>query len=209
MEKNAARFRKPILVGLTGTPGAGKTEAAKIMAKKGAKIISADAIGHTLLQNNKIIKNKLIKLFGNDIMTGKGDLDRQKIGAIVFNDADKMASFNAIIHPPLLKHLKKELTDWIKNRRLKMIVVDAALIFEWGIANWFDLILVVTASREMRLKRICHLGLSRNQAKKRIACQLPQREKAALADYIIENNSTRLHLAKKVESFIAKVNDLL
>ena len=90
-----------------------------------------------------------------------------------------------------------------------MVVIDAALIFEWGIADWFDFILVVTAKRDIRLNRLCHKGLSRNQAEKRLALQLPQRLKVDLADYVIENNSSRLHLAKKVDRFVEAVKNLL
>jgi len=208
MNKSTLRFKKPVLVGLTGGPEVGKSEVSKILAKKGAKIISADAIGHMLLRNNKSIKKKLINLFGKGVLTNTGDFDRKKIGAVVFDGPEIMASYNEIIHPPLIKHLKRELTKLSQNRRYRIVVVDAALIFEWGIADWFDLILVVTAKRDLRLNRLCRKGLSRNQAKKRLASQLPQRLKVDLADYVIENNSSRLHLAKKVDRFVEAVKNL-
>lgn len=209
MDKSTLRFKKPVLVGLTGGPEVGKSEVSKILAKKGAKIISADAIGHMLLRNNKSIKKILINLFGKGVLTNTGDFDRKKIGAVVFDDPEIMASYNEIIHPPLIKHLKRELTKLSQNRRYRIVVVDAALIFEWGIADWFDLILVVTAKRDLRLSRLCRKGLRRNQAEKRLASQLPQRLKVALADYVIENNSSRLHLAKKVDRFVEAIENLL
>jgi len=209
MDKSTLRLKKPVLVGLTGGPEVGKSEVSKILAKKGAKIISADAIGHMLLRNNKSIKKKLINLFGKEVLTNNGDFDRKKIGAVIFNDPEIMVSYNEIIHPPLIKHLKRELTKLSQNRRYRIVVVDAALIFEWGIADWFDLILVVTAKRDLRLSRLCRMGLSRNQAEKRLASQLPQRLKVDLADYVIGNNSSRLHLAKKVDRFVEAVKNLL
>lgn len=209
MKTDFVKFNKPVLIGLTGGPEVGKTEAATIFARKGAIVISADAIGHILLRDDQKIRKKLIKLFGDNVLTAKGEFDRKKIGAIVFNKPDILALYNEIIHPLLLKYLKKELTKQSKNSRRKMVIVDAALIFEWGIADWFDLILTVTAKRNLRLKRLCRKGLSCYQAEKRLALQLPQREKVSLADYVIENNTNRLHLAKKVEKFIKLVDNLL
>jgi len=203
------RLKKPVLIGLTGGPEVGKSEVSKILAKNGAKIINADAVGHMILRDNKSVKKKLITLLGRDVLTDAGDFDRKKIGAVVFSDSEIMASYNEIIHPPLIRHLKKELLRLSQSRRYKMVVVDAALIFEWGIADWFDFILVVTAKRDLRLSRLCYKGLSRNQAKKRLASQLPQRLKIGLADYVIENNSSRLHLARKVDRFVKAIENLL
>lgn len=200
----ASRIKKTLTIGLTGGPGVGKSEVAKILAEHGAKVISADAIGHGLLDNNLNLRRKLINLLGSDIIDKRNKPDRRKIGAIVFGDDEKLPAFNNIIHPLLLKDLKREMMADVKKRR-RLIVVDAALIFEWGIANWFDLILVINARRDIRLKRMCRSDLSLNQARQRIASQMPQRDKIALADYLIENNSTRFALKKKVEQFIDKI----
>lgn len=209
MPDDIIRLKKPILIGLTGGPGVGKSEAAKLLAEKGAKIISADSIGHTILRKNKLVRDKVIKLLGKDILDSKNELDRQKIGAIVFNDVEMMIAFNRIIHPVLLKQLKAELSRYGKIKRYKIIAVDAALIFEWGIADWFDIILVITALRDIRLKRICNFGLSAIKAKKRIASQIPQREKISLADYVIENNSNRRQLKIKIDRFMTAIENLL
>ena len=200
----ASKIKKIITIGLTGGPGVGKSEVAKILAKHGAKVISADTIGHVLLENNQNLRRKLINLLGEDIINNRNQLDRRIIGAIIFNNDEKLMAFNNIIHPLLLKDLKREMTAGIKKRH-RLIVVDAALIFEWGIANWFDLILVINARRDIRLKRIYQTGLSLRQARQRVASQIPQRDKIALADYLIENNSTRFALRKKVEQFMDRI----
>jgi len=203
----ASKINKRLTIGLTGGPGVGKSEVAKILADHGAEIISADAIGHCLLDDSLNLKRKLISLLGADIVDKRNKLDRRKIGYIVFNDDEKLAAFNNIIHPLLLKDLKRKMTASVKKRR-RLIVVDAALIFEWGIANWFDLILVINARRDIRLKRMCRFDLSLNQARQRIASQMPQRDKIALADYLIENNAGRSALRKKVEQFIYRIKKL-
>ena len=197
--------RQPVLIGLTGGPGVGKSEVANYLSQAGAMVINADKIGHEILLYNKAIKSKLIKLLSKEIIAADGSLDRKAIGARVFADPELMLGFNAIIHPALLKELKSRLMKASKSPKYNMIVVDAALIFEWGIASWFDLLLVVNAKRDVRLARMTKSGLSRNQAIKRIASQIPQRDKRALADYVIENNLTKNRLKKSVRSFIANV----
>ena len=89
-----------------------------------------------------------------------------------------------------------------------MVVVDAALIFEWGIADWFDIIVVVTAPRQKRLERLHRLGLSFRQAQKRIAAQLPQRVKISLADYVVCNDSGRRHLKSEIDRFAGIIKKL-
>jgi len=203
----AGKIKKTLAIGLTGGPGVGKSEVAKILTGYGAEVINADKIGHQLLENNLNLRRKLINLLGDEIIDKQNKLDRRKIGSTVFSDEGRLMAFNNIIHPLLLKNLKREMTTASKMGR-RPVIVDAALIFEWGIANWFDLILVVNAVRDIRLKRICRSGLSINQARQRIAAQMPQREKIALADYLIENNSSRLALKKKIEQFISKIEIL-
>ncbi|MCP4584026.1 MAG: dephospho-CoA kinase [candidate division Zixibacteria bacterium] len=199
--------RDSLAIGLTGGPGVGKSEVAKILAANGAAIICADKIGHHLLDENKPVKRKLVKLLGDNIIA-EDKPNRREIGRLVFGDSETLYSFNQIIHPPLLKILKKELADKIRTGSNRMVAVDAALIFEWGVAEWFDLLLVITATREIRLKRMCDTGLSRYQAGKRIASQIPQRDKIALADFIIENNSTRSTLKSKVKGFIRAIEEV-
>ena len=209
MTAGTIRLKRPVLIGLTGGPGVGKSEAAKMLSEKGAKIISADAIGHDILRHNKSVRNKVIKLLGRDVLDNKSEFDRRKIGAIVFSDTEMMLAFNRLIHPVLLKQLKAELLRYSGNKRHKMIVIDAALIFEWRIADWFDIILTINALRNIRLNRICSFGLSIDKAKKRIASQIPQRQKISLSDYVIENNASRQKLKTKINSFITAIEKLL
>jgi dephospho-CoA kinase len=203
----AGNKAQSLAVGLTGGPGVGKSEVAAILAADGASIINADAIGHRLLNESKAVRRQLIKLFGDRIFDDGGAVDRREIGRLVFNDTEALRLFNRIIHPPLLRMLKRELDGRINRRSNRIVVVDAALIFEWGIADWFDIILVVNARRKIRLRRISGGGISLNQAGKRIASQMPQRDKMALADYVIDNNSSRVNLKREVKKFVKKIED--
>ena len=198
---------KPVVVGLTGGLGVGKSEVARILEAKGAAVISADKIGHEILADNRAVRKKLVGWLGEDIITEDSRLDRRKIGAMVFGDPMTMSRFNSIVHPPLLSELKKAIGRE-NSRKVPLVVVDAALIFEWGIADWFNLILVVQARRAIRLSRMAGQGLSKSQAIKRIASQMPQRDKVALADSVIENNSTRRALKKETLKFYNLIREV-
>jgi dephospho-CoA kinase len=201
-----SEFPSHIAIGLTGGPGVGKSEAAKVLQQLKFRIINADKIGHELLIGNKNIKVKLIKLFGKGIVAADDSLDRRAIGQIVFADPMAMQEFNRIIHPALLKELKRRLIIEAKSGSWP-VVVDAALIFEWGIADWFDYIFVVTAAREKRLHRLRAQGLNQRQASQRIASQIPQRDKIALADFVIVNDSTRASLHKQVKNLVDRLKN--
>lgn len=199
------RGPRPILIGLTGGPGVGKSEIAKLLARRGAEVIHADRIGHEVLDQDDQVQRRVVNLLGTAVIGNSGRPDRQRIRAIVFQDLEKMAGYNRIVHPPLLRKLKEQLRRFEQSRRLRMVVVDAALIFEWGIADWFDIVVVADAPRQTRLRRLRQSGISHRDAIRRIALQIPQREKAQLADYVMHNNSTKRQLAREVERFLGSL----
>jgi len=187
---------KTIVVGLTGGPGTGKSTAAKFMQAKGAVILSGDEAGKRAVEVRSVF-NYLIKAFGREILKSDNSLDRKKLGGMVFAKPDAMEKLNNIVHPRLLRILKADILEH-KKRGTPLVVIDAALIFEWGIANWCDYIVVVTAKKDIRIKRLMQSGLSRKEAIDRINSQIPDRDKMALADYVIENNGDKAELRRKV-----------
>jgi dephospho-CoA kinase len=191
-----------IVVGLTGGPGTGKSLAASYLEKHGAVILSGDDAGKKAVEEYPSVLRNLVKAFGEEILNPDGSLDRRKLGNMVFADPDARQILNEIIHPRLLKILRSELIKSLNDGKTNLIVIDAALIFEWAIADWCDYILVVTARRDIRLKRMVVQGLTYRQAENRIRSQIPDREKAALADYVIENNGTKAELRKEIDRFL-------
>jgi dephospho-CoA kinase len=191
-----------VIVGLTGGPGAGKTAVANILKEKGAIIISGDEAGRQVIEQRPVVIKRLIRVFGKSIIGSDGTLDRGKLGEIVFSNLEALHRLNKIVHPPLLKIIKADLNRLNKPGSRRLLVIDAALIFEWGIADWCDYILVVTAKRETRLKRMISSGLAKKDALNRIRSQMPEKDKAALADYVIENNDSKANLRRKVELFL-------
>jgi len=191
-----------VIIGLTGGPGTGKSLVAKYLKERGATIISADDVGKRVVNENPAVFRKLVQEFGKSIVRDDGALDRRKLGNIVFPDPKSLRKLSQIVHPPLLRILKSELKRLKNSHRHKLIVIDAALIFEWGIANWCDYIVTVTARRYIRLKRLRRQGLTHRQAENRISAQIPDRDKVKLADYIIQNNGARAALRHQVGRFL-------
>jgi dephospho-CoA kinase len=191
-----------IVIGLTGGPGTGKSLAASYLKKHGAVILSGDDAGRKAVEEYPSVLGNLVKAFGERILNPDGSLNRRNMGSIAFADSEAHQKLNAIVHPRLLKILKSDLQKCLASKSMRLVVIDAALIFEWAIADWCDYILVVTAHRDIRLKRMIAQGLTRRQSEDRIRAQIPDRQKAALADYVIENNGTKAKLRKKVNRFL-------
>ncbi|MEE9552831.1 MAG: dephospho-CoA kinase, partial [candidate division Zixibacteria bacterium] len=118
-----------------------------------------------------------------------------------------LEKLNAIIHPNLLKILKSEIKRAKIKKKYSLIVVDAALIYEWCIEDWFDRILVITSIRGTRIKRLIDSGLTRKEAVSRIGSQIPQRKKAAMADYVIINDGGRSQLKRKIKRFLKSLEN--
>ena len=195
-----------VLIGLTGTPGAGKSLAAEYLRRNGAAIISGDDTGREVLKTYPAVLKKLTKTFGNGILNPDASLDRRGLGRMVFGNPGALTKLNSIVHPHLLKLLKSKIGKYRKSASQKIVVVDAALIFEWGIEYWFDYILVITSNRASRMERLMSAGLSRKEAAGRISSQIPQRIKAARADFVIENNGSRIALRNRVYGFLKVIS---
>lgn len=191
-----------MILGLTGGPGTGKSLAAEYLKKKGAVVLSGDDAGRRAVEDYPPILTRLSKTFGNAILNPDGTLNRQGLGKVVFGDESALKAMNSIVHPQLLKILKRDLKKY-SFQRGRLIVIDAALIYEWGIANWCDYMLVVSAKRDLRIKRLTDRGLTRTEAANRIASQIPDSEKKALADFVIYNNGTKAELRKQVDKLFA------
>jgi dephospho-CoA kinase len=205
--KKVKKATKRLLIGITGGPGVGKTEAAKILAGYSVFVISADKIGHQILEDNRRIRRELLAMFGDSAFDTNGKPNRKLIGEKVFTDHGLLTDFNALVHPVLLRIVKSELNKAAKSGK-KLIAVDAALIYEWGIADWFDILVVVDSNRENRLHRLVKNGLSRSRAAQRISSQMPQKDKKDLADLIVVNNGNLLNLKGKIGKLVELLKGL-
>jgi dephospho-CoA kinase len=170
-----------MIIGVTGNTGTGKTVVSEFYKKWGAKVISCDELGWSVLQKPHIIEQ--IKGNFEEVVEG-GKVKREKLGAIVFADESKLEKLNKIVHPELLKKLKNE----IKSSKKKVVVVDGALIFEWGIENWFDYIILLTSTLEDKRKRLKRQGLTEKIIDGRLNSQGDSSSFIKYSDFIIEND---------------------
>ncbi len=188
-------MKSKFLIGLTGNIASGKSSVGKLLKENGLPVIEADRIGWEILERKEIIQ-EILDVFGNILKDGK--VDRKKLGNIVFSNKRKLKIFNALVHPPLLQKLKRE----IDKRSGKVIVVNAALIFEWEIEHWFDKIILVTSEKKKRIDRLLKNNLTRKEAIQRINSQMDEKEKIKKSDFIIENNGTKTQLKEKILSIL-------
>jgi dephospho-CoA kinase len=185
-----------IIVGLTGGIGCGKTEVAKILEELGARIIDADAIGKQVVEEQSEVLQEMVKVFGMQFLNPDGSLKRKELGSFVFQDEKRKRQLNAIVHPYLWKRVLYDIEE-AKKQNFKLIVVDAALIYETGLEKHFQKVIVVSSLLETRIARIRERdGFTETEIRDRIASQMPLEEKVRRADIVIENDGSLERLRK-------------
>jgi len=192
-----------LIVGLTGGIVGGKSTVASMFRDLGAKIIDADILGHSVILPYKPAWKKIVKLFGEDILGNDLTIDREKLGKIVFADQALLKKLNKITHPEIIKLIKKEI-NLARNKthnQEKILVIDAALIYEAKIDKIMDKIIVVYIDEDEQIKRLIKRNnLSKDEALQRVKSQIPMKEKIKMADYVIDNNDTLDKTKKQVET---------
>jgi dephospho-CoA kinase len=180
-----------IKVGLTGGIGSGKTTVANIFKECGAAVISADLVARGLINRDKNIRKKIVAAFGQNSYLRGGQLNRAWVADQIFKDRRKQKILNSIVHPTTIKEIDKLIKDIESKNQHRVIIVEAALIFEAGVQDSFDYIIVVDANRLARISRmIFRDGKSEKEIKARIYSQISNREKTARADFVIQNDGT-------------------
>ena len=187
-------------IGLTGSPGTGKSTVAEFLAAKGAAVISGDELGRRVLREFPEVKNALRVRYGDDIFTARGVLKRRVLGRIVFSRRGEAAWLNTLMFPKIHELLERDIQKICVNHRV--LVFDAAMIFEWGIEKEFDTIWVVTAPEELAQARLAGSGrLTLSEIRMRMQAQLPPEEKVRRADVIIFNTGNR----KQLQQFVNRI----
>jgi dephospho-CoA kinase len=182
-----------LIVGLTGGIVSGKSTVAKMFKDLDAKIIDADKLGHSVILPHKTAWRKIVKLFGENILKEKLEIDRRKLGQLVFNNQKLLKKLNEITHPEISKIIKSNIQKFINNpnQSKKILIIEAALIYEAKIDGLMDRIILVYIDEEEQIKRLMKRdGFSREDALKRIKSQMPIKEKIKKANYVINNNDT-------------------
>jgi dephospho-CoA kinase len=211
-------------VGLTGGLGSGKSTVAHILAELGAEVIESDELGRTLMEPGQSVYAEIVRAFGPEVVGTDGRLNRARLGELVFGKetASRLKELNAIVHPAVIEAQRRWMEKIFARDPTAVAVVVSALIFEVErdarangdrdsvLANWrkrIDRIVVITAPDEAKIARyvarINPSGVEREAAERdaraRLAHQIPDAEKAARADYLIENTGDRADLRRQAE----------
>jgi len=211
-------------VGLTGGLGSGKSTVAHILSELGAEVIESDDLGRTLMEPGQPVYAEIIRVFGPEVVGADGRLNRAKLGELVFGKgtASRLKELNAIVHPAVIEAQQRWMEKVFARDPAAVAVVVSALIFEVErdarangdgdsvLANWrrrIDRIVVVTAPDEAKIARYvarmnpnsAEREAAEADARSRLAHQIPDAEKAARADYLIENSGDRAALRSQVE----------
>uniref|UniRef100_A0A7C3UXK1 Dephospho-CoA kinase n=1 Tax=candidate division WOR-3 bacterium TaxID=2052148 RepID=A0A7C3UXK1_UNCW3 len=176
-----------IRIGITGNIGAGKTTVGKIFQSFGASFFDADKIGHEIL-SHKNAKEKLLKSFGKEILTRKGEIDRKKLAQKAFQSPQRQKIINRLTHPLIIKEIIR------RTKGKGVAVIEASLLFESSLAERMDYIIWVSAPRKLKLKRA---EKKYPDAEKRLLLQLKEGEGKRRADFVLENKGSLSLLKKK------------
>ena len=193
-----------IVIGLTGGIGSGKTTVSQILSDMGAMVLDADKIGHELYSPHTETWHLVVDTFGEDILQPSGEIDRRKLGKVVFSDPRALARLNRIMHPRMYDIVKEMIKDE-RRKGTKVMVVEAAILLE---AHWtplVDQVWVVQAPEDVVIQRLRDKnGFSEEQARSRIRAQLSPQERAKQADVIINNDGDLSAVRSNVEALWEK-----
>jgi len=190
-------------VGLTGGVASGKSTVSSLLAELGAVVVDADLLAREVVARGTDGLAEIVELFGPDVLTDEGDLDRPKLGAIVFSDEQKRRALEAIIHPRVRdrgRQLEAEAPEGA------VVIHDIPLLVETGQPSHFDAVVVVDVPVELQLQRMVELrGLTPEEAQTRIDAQATREQRLAAATHVIDNTGTLEQLRARV----AEVYDAL
>lgn len=189
-----------LTIGLTGGIGSGKSVVADLLQQRGASIIDADRLGHEAYTHGSEAWRQVVAAFGTDLLTAAGEIDRRKLGAIVFADPVDLERLNKIMHPLMAQMVvkrQKELAAAGEN----VAVVEAAVLFEAGWDTLVDEVWTTHAPIAAVVERLRQRnGLSAAEARKRINSQMPADERIRRSDVVVENSADLAALERTVSA---------
>jgi dephospho-CoA kinase len=192
-------------VGLTGGIATGKTTVASMLRDCDVPVLDADTLGHELLEPGQAAYDEIIAVFDEDILDPDGKVNRAKLGALIFADAQKRERLNQILHPRILDVVQKWFAALDEPDGPEFAVVEAALIFEARYNQKLDKIIVCWCRPEQQMERLTLRGLSVEEAQQRIAAQMPLSDKRKLADEAIDCSGSIEETQRQVNQVAEKL----
>ena len=189
-------FKGKTVIGITGGIGSGKSMLCRMLKENGYKVIYADSLTKELYQKDKKLLQKLVETFSKDILNFKGKLILPKLKEIIFSSEKNFKKVNSIVHPVVIEAIKKEI---IKAKE-KVVIIEAALIFESGFDKFLDYVITIFSNKKNRTERIMFRdGVRKKDVDKVMKLQMDDRIKVEKSDFVVINNKTIDHLHKQAE----------
>jgi dephospho-CoA kinase len=189
-----------LLVGLTGGIGSGKSTVAELLAERGAVVIDADDLARRAIMPGTESFDRVVAAFGRGILGPDGDIDRAALAAIVFDDPMRLRELETIVHPEVARLYAEAIEPYADTDQV--IVYAVPLLAERGLAEGFDVVVVVVADVDRRIERLMRdRGMAADEVRARVAAQLADEERARVADVLLDNDG-------EPERMIPQVNEL-
>lgn len=179
---------KKIKVAVTGGIGAGKSTFCRFLSEMNYPVINADRIAKEILLTDTGVKQKIIKIFGENSYTSDG-INTAYLAEKVFSDEEKVKKINSIVHPPTIKKINYLISESLEKTTI--VFVEAALIYEAEMEDLFDYVVLISADEEVRINRIIEReNVTEEEIRERMENQLPEKTKRELADFVFDNNDS-------------------
>jgi len=184
-----------VYLGLSGGIGSGKSTVAKIFADLGAVVIDADAIAKEVLEPGQVGYENVLLAFGETLLDTFGNIDRKILASLVFQDAEKLLKLESIVHPAVIARVS-EIRESLQDTSI--VVYDTPLLVEKQLQDQFDKVLIVSADEDIRKERLVQRGLDLADIEARMANQVTDIQRTAVADFVIVNNGSMKELQEQV-----------
>ncbi|MFL5799918.1 MAG: dephospho-CoA kinase [Actinomycetota bacterium] len=186
-----------LLVGVTGGIGSGKSTVARMLERRGAVVFDADDFARQAVQSGSPGFGKVVESFGRDVVGPGGGLDRARLASVVFADEDARRKLEAIVHPEVARLLQEAIEPYRDTDRV--VVYDVPLLVENHLESMFDVVVLVTAPKEVRVGRLARRGVAEDDARSRIRAQITDDERSPVADVVVPNDGTEADLERRVD----------
>ena len=195
-----------LVIGLTGGIGSGKTTVSGFLEELGAEVIDADKVGHVTYLPDMPAWRDLIDTWGEDLLQPNRDIDRKKLGAIVFSDPANLDKLNSIVHPRM-RDIMNDRIEAFRGEGKRVVVVDAAILIEAKWTSLVDEVWVTAAPEDVVVQRVmARNGWEEEQVRSRMASQMPAEERQSYADVVIDTDATLDEVRERVRAaFEARV----
>lgn len=195
------------VIGLTGGISSGKSTVSNYLRERGAAIIDADQVARELVEPGQAAYQEIVQFFGEQILGSRGELDRGRLGQIVFANPEAIRELNQMTHPKVKQKTREILAELAKDPSIRLAVVDAPLLIEASMTSLVDQVWLLEVDEETQVSRLVERdGLTAADARRRIASQMPLAEKKKWADKIIDNNGSFPDTVKQVQYLLRELN---